>query len=247
MERKNYLIFVISILVFFSFDSKANYKEKIYQAFISNQMDVWKIYMDEMEKNKKENSTYLAELLNYQYGYIGWCMGVENKTDAKEYLKQAEKNLQLLEELNYNTSEINAYHSAFYGFKIGIAPIKAPFYGPKSMSHAEQSVELNPKNAFGYIQLGNVQYYMPPVFGGSKEIAIENFQKAEELMELNHESTQNNWNYLSVLTLIAQSFEKLEQWEKAKNYYEKALKTEPNYLWVKNNLYPELLKKMKNE
>ena len=32
--------------------------------------------------------------------------------------------------------------------------------------------------------------------------------------------------------------------EEAKAYYEKALKAEPRFLWVKNELYPELIRKM---
>jgi len=31
----------------------------------------------------------------------------------------------------------------------------------------------------------------------------------------------------------------------AKKYYEKILKIEPEFLWVKNELYPQLLKKIK--
>jgi tetratricopeptide (TPR) repeat protein len=121
--------------------------------------------------------------------------------------------------------------------------MKAPFLGPKSIKHSKLAMEQNPENPMGYIQYGNSQFYMPPVFGGSKQEAINHFKKAELLME--NGNIKNDWNYLSLLALIGQSYSALNDYKNAKMYYEKALKTEPNFLWVKKELMPELLKKMK--
>jgi len=235
------LLLALPVLLF------ASEKTRIYQAYIHNRMGDWKTVIDEMESRKTSDTSFIAELLNYQYGYIGYCLGVEKDKEARNYLKLAEDNLQTLEDKGVNPSIIHAYKSAFYGFKIGLSPIKAPILGPKSVNQAEQAIEANPAEPFAYIQQGNAQFYMPPVFGGSKTEAIEKFQKAVKLMTQHNESVENDWNYLSLLVLIAQSYEEMENWEQAKIYYNKALAVEPEFEWVKNELLPGLIKKEHDE
>ena len=244
MERKkNYIltmIFLFSVLM-----ANASYKTEIYNAYISNQMDIWKSIIDKMEKAKKAETAYIHQLVNYQYGYIAWCIGNDKDDEAKNYLDLAEKNLEWLEDKQFSMSTINAYKSAFYGFKIGITPVKAPFLGPKSVNCSKLAMEQDKSNPMGYIQYGNSQFYMPPVFGGSKEEALKYFNTALNLMEMDKNEIVNDWNYLSLLALIGQSYEKTEQLEKAKIFYEKALEAESQFLYVKNELYPGILKKMK--
>ena len=88
---------------------------------------------------------------------------------------------------------------------------------------------------------------MPAIFGGSKNVALEYFQKAEQLMEMNNKILMQDWNYLSLLSMIALTYEELKQFGEAKKYYEKILKTEPGFQWVKNVLYPAIIKKTGNE
>ncbi|MBN2635784.1 MAG: tetratricopeptide repeat protein [Prolixibacteraceae bacterium] len=240
MERKKYILLVGLLII--STTLFASYRDSIYNAYINNQMEDWERIIDKMERDKNNTTDNLLEIINYQYGYIGFCMGTNQNNKAKKYLKLAENNLAQLENKNYSPSEINAYKSAFYGFKIGLSPIKAPILGPKSISYSKLAMEQDGKNPMGFIQYGNSQFYMPPVFGGSKEEALEYFLKALELIELNKNQLANDWNYLSLLALIGQSYEAIGQYEKAKIFYEKALKAEPRFLWVKNELYPQLLK-----
>lgn len=224
----------------------ASEKTRIYQAYIHNRMQDWKAVIDEMQSHSTDETARLAELVNYQYGYIGYCLGTEKDKEARDYLEKAEKNLDLLEDEGYRPSEIHAYKSAFYGYKIGLSPIKAPILGPKSVKQAELAIDADSTNPMGYVQQGNAQFYMPPIFGGSKTEAIEKFRKALQLMELNGKSLENDWNYLRLLVLMAQSFEELEKWEKAEKYYKQALAAEPDFKWVKDELLPGLIKK-KNE
>ncbi|WP_167618659.1 hypothetical protein [Maribellus sediminis] len=245
MERKTSII--VLVLVVFPLLLTATEKTRIYQAYIHNRMQDWKAVIDEMENHKTNDAERLAELVNYQYGYIGYCLGVEKDQEARDYLEKAEQNLEVLEDEEYQPSEIHAYKSAFYGFKIGLSPIKAPILGPKSVKQAELAIEADPTNPMGYVQQGNAQFYMPPVFGGSKTEAIEKFGKALQLMSENGELVENDWNYLSLLVLIAQSYEELEKWEEAESYYMQALAAEPDFKWVKDELLPRLIKKKNDE
>lgn len=246
MERQKYIVILI-LLIFSSLGAMATYKTEIYKAYISNNMNEWKKVMDRMNLETKRDNDFLLELLNYQYGYIGWCIGNKENEQAKKYLSLAEKNIEILEKQSFELSTLNAYKSAFYGYRVGLNKLQAPFIGPKSVESAKKAIQLDKNNPYGYIQIGNSEFYMPSVFGGSKTVALENFKKAENLMERNPEKIKNDWNYLSLLAMIVMSCKELKQYELAKYYCEKALKTEPEFLWVKIDLYPEIKNLLKQK
>ena len=241
MERKKYFLILIGITFILFFGTASN-KSKVYKAYISNDMPSWKIVIDEMNRQPAKSNEFRLELLNYQYGYIAWCIGNKQKKQAENYLELGQKNIEFLEKLSYKPSVINSYKSAFYGFSIGLNVLKAPFIGPKSVECAKLAITQDASNPMGYIQYGNSQYYMPPLFGGSKSVALSYFLKAEQLMEKKHDQVKENWNYLSLLTIIAKAHTELNEKAKAKACYSKILKIEPEFLWVKNELYPEIIK-----
>lgn len=244
MERKKYLTLFI-LFLFGLMSINASNKTEIYKAFISNDMSLWKKTIDEMHQQKSKTNDFRLELLNYQYGYIAWCIGNKKSELAEFYIDLGEKNIHLLEKTAAYNSLVNSYKSAFFGYRIGLNKLKAPFIGPKSVECAKLAIKLDAKNPYGYIQYANSQFYMPPVFGGSKKIALDYFTKARILMERNQSKIIQDWNYLSLLTMIAKSYSELKDFNNAKLYCEKILKVEPDFLWVKNELYPELLKKIK--
>lgn len=245
MERKKctliLLIFSISMI-----SITAQNKSAIYKAYISNQMDNWKTVINKMQQETNKSDALLLELINYQYGYIGWCIGNNEKKQAKTYLKLAEDNLAVLEKKSFDPSYINAYKSAFYGFSIGLNKLKAPFVGPKSVDAAKLAMQ-DASNPFGFIQYGNAQFYMPPVFGGSKLEAIAHFKQAQSIMEKDPQYLKQNWNYLSLLAMMAEAYTEIKEYDKAEEYYKQILTIEPNFLWVKNELYPNFIKKRDNE
>ena len=81
------------------------------------------------------------------------------------------------------------------------------------------------------------------MFGGSKGLALEHYLKAMKFMESSNDYKTNNWNYLNLLATIINAHIELNQYEEAKKYCIKTLAIEPGFDWVKNNLYPKLLKK----
>lgn len=245
LKIKEYKVLTLLLLIFTSATAIADNRSDIYYAYINNRMDLWKNVIDRMQTAAQNNESML-ELVNYQYGYIGYCLGFEKEKEAGKYLKLAEANLQILEKAEYKLPVLNAYRSAFYGFRISLNKLSAPVNGPRSLNYSKKAIELDKNNFFGYIQYGNAHFYMPAAFGGSKQFAFENFDKARKLMEKDPALIKNNWNYLSLLVTIAQSYAYLEEYEKARAEYENLLRIEPGFLYVKNDLFPKLLEKIKN-
>lgn len=222
-------------------NTPSKFKQQIYQAYISGKMEDWRTAIDNMEKQKSNQSEFLLQLINYQYGYVAWCLGTNNKNEARNYLSLLEENLEKLKQSTGETSEYHAYTAAAYGFKIGLSTWRAPFYGPKSMDHAEKALAKNSQSFQGNMEMGNIWNHMPAVFGGSDEKALKYYSKALEIIEKEPAGIQqNNWMYLNLLTLAGQMHQAMKNQQQAKKYFEQALQIEPDFVWVKEELLPSL-------
>jgi len=229
---------------FFAVSLQAGNKDDIYNCYVNNRMPVWKSLIDQLNNKSDKSNELLLELINYQYGYIGWCLERDRKDEALDYLKLADVNVKRLESAKFELSLINAYKAAFYGYHIALSKFSAPFIGPKSSDCAKLAVQLDPNQPFGYIQLGNVKLHSPSLMGGSKSEALVYYLKARTMMEKNGAQIRGDWNYLSLLVTIARAYVATNDLEKAKLMYEEILKFEPGFIWVRDDLYPQLLKKM---
>jgi hypothetical protein len=238
---------IFILLGLFAYSLQASNKEEIYNYYVNNRMSDWKSLIDKLNITAEKNNEMILELVNYQYGYIGWCLGNERKDEALVYLKLAEENVKFLEAKKFEPSLTNAYKSALYGYYIALSKFSAPFIGPKSSDCAKQAMLLDPNQPFGYIQMGNVRFHMPPLMGGSKTDAIGYYLKAKVMMEKNGSEIHGDWNYLSLLTTIAKAYETINDDAKAKLMYEEILKFEPNFTRVRDELYPQLLDKLKKQ
>jgi tetratricopeptide (TPR) repeat protein len=233
------LLLILSIISLNSYSS--NEKIIIYNSYINDNMGVWKKTIDVMHFEAKKDNQRELELLNYEYGYIGWCIGNKRFTEAKQYINRSKARMSKLNKIKANIPIIHAYQSAYYGFEIGLNKLKAPFVGPKSIEEAKKSISLDKSNYFGYIQLGNIEYYMPSAFGGSKKKALEYYIKAKQIMDKS--KPENDWTYINLIAIIGMTYQELNNFKKADEYYKLALKISPEFKWVKNELYPQLLKK----
>ena len=241
MERKiNYLIL---ILLFPLLIAAATPAERVYNAYISGDMEQWRLVLKEVQQLRSPSLKDRLERVNYQYGYIAWCIGNSRYDEAKEWIPRMAADLDVLEKASYSLSTVYAYKAAYYGYRIGVSKLQAPFLGPKSNDYAKKAIKTDAGNPLGYQQYGNILFYTPFLFGGSKEDAAGHLLKAMKLMEAKPEQLQWNWNYLSLLTAIAELYYETDNQKMAVYYLQKTLTKEPAYQWVKNELLPLYLKK----
>ena len=218
--------------------------EKVYQAYISDQMDLWDhVIVDFAERKASLTDEQLRDLISYYYGYIGWAMGQDMKRKARDYIREGDMLIDELLAKHPGWPELYAFKGAFFGFKIGLNPMKAVVLGPESMNNINRAVEIGPDHPQGWIEKGNALFYMPKMFGGSKEKALEAYLKAIRLLERDPGKISKNWMYLNVLTILGQSYEKVDQLHDAKISYEKILEIEPGFTYVRDELYPALVKR----
>ena len=240
MEGKKYLFVVfLGLLSCLSFGQN---KEQIYNAFISGDMEAWKAVIDRMDKEPVKTNDFKLELLGYHIGYIGYNVGLEEYDIAKKHIELAQVYLDELKKDKYKPSYTYSSQGALDGLRMGINKFACVYLGPKIVSNAEQSVKKDCLNAEGYILIGNSKYYMWAMLGGSKKGALEYYKTAERALELSNK-TYGNWCYLSLLTMIAHAYFEMDNYTSANNYYRKILDFEPNYSWIRDDVYPDFLVK----
>jgi len=245
MERAKHRIIILLIFIICGSELNANYRSEVYYAYINNKMELWKNVIDRMNAVSEKSNDFILELVNYQYGYIGYCLGYDKKDEAKQYLLLAQINIDFLEKQKFRLAIVNAYNAAFCGFRMGLNPLSVPYYGFRSIDYVKKAMELDSENYFGYIQYGNIQFYMPKSIGGSKKEGISYYLKAKEILEKDTINIKENWNYLALLIVIGQSYYYLNDYASSRGVYEYILKLEPGFTYVRDELYPGLLKKMK--
>ncbi len=237
-------VFTLSIAIK-AYTGKDAYEEKFYRAYVTGEMKQWPDWIRQMEMsyNHHQEPQLLYDIIVAHYGYVAYLIGVERDETAARYIKKAEEYLEKLKPHSRFQTEYEAMKGAFLAFKIGIKRSRAVFLGPRSMEHINRAVELDPSNPVAWMEKGNAEYHMPRIFGGSYEKAAQYFQKAVNRFEKQNNENQYSWMYMNALAWLAQSYDKAKEDEKAEETYQKILALEPDFKWVKEELYPEFKEK----
>lgn len=237
------IFFSIFLLTNNSLMAQTSNKVLIYNAYLQGDMKKWEAVILNFEKQNPTSINEKIELISYYYGYIGYLLGIKNYDKATNYIQKGDKLIS--DVLNHSPKNATAYafRGSFIGFRIGMSKFKAIALGPESNKNIAKAFEIEPSNIQAHVDKANSLYHTPGLFGGDKKQSLKLFLKASSMLEKSKQ-TENNWFYLNVLTLVAKNYESLEQWQNAKVVYEKILRFSPDYKWVKNELYPSILKKV---
>ncbi len=242
MERttRNTLLTVLFLLAGTTFLTRAQtagYDTRFYTGYITNSMGQWKPLL-ETAVQPPATGLHGESLLRAYYGYTAWLLSKNMEKQAESYIEKSEQLIDQLLDKNPKNASAYAFRGAFFGFQIGIAPYKALVLGPKSTEAIRYALQLDPQNIQAWVEKGNAAYYTPSWFGGSKETAVKAYSTAIQLMEF-HNQTQHNWLYMNALTMLAQAQQRTNRIQEANATYRKILSLEPNYVWVRDELYPQ--------
>jgi tetratricopeptide (TPR) repeat protein len=235
------------VLLFISLLASAqDYQARIYDVYLRGRMDLWKEIMEQMkrEATDKNDLKLLYELTEVQYGYIGYCLSMKEKKEAERVLVEAEERAKFLLEKKVYEARLYSLVGAFYGYWVSLKPLRAPHFGSKSEEANRKALELDPEEPQAWMEKGNIAFYKPAMFGGSKSEAVPYYEKAVRLFEAGPPwRTRQNWVYLNCMAGLGIAYEETGQPEKAGELYKKILRMEPTFKWVKDELYPEYIKK----
>lgn len=240
-KRLTFIVLLISIT--FVVSSQTANQRIVYQAYINGDMTKWHAVIQNIEKNgETKTMNQKLELINYYYGYIGYLLGLKKNEIAEKYITKGDKLINEILGVDNQNATANAYKGSFIGFRIALSKFKAISLGPESMSFVNKAYEKDKNNVQAVVDKANIYFYTPSLFGGNKNEAIKLYKQGIGMIERSG-NTEYNWFYISILTTLAKAYERINKPKEALIVYRKILKIEPEYSWVKNELYPALLKR----
>lgn len=247
MLMKQIIITTLFIVVALSgLPAQGTYREQIYSAFINGEINRWVSVINTMEKEQLTGTDKKLELVSYYYGYIGYLLGKKKNAEAEKYIARGEKLIDQVVKSSPRNATAYAFKGSFIGFKVGLNKLSAISLGPESIENVNKALELEPQNTQALIDKANTLYHAPRLFGGDKKEAIKYIRKAISCFETGG-NVKNNWLYINTIAQLGRMYENQGQYENAAQAYEKALRVEPDFRWVKNEIYPALKAKMKSK
>ena len=220
-----------------------DYKATAFNLFLNGKISQWPWVINKMVADPKLQDTEgQLEILTYYYGLVGHLMDVGQKKQASENLRKANELAMKLYKTNPDNPLLLGLMSNLTGFQIALSPLKATTLAKGMM---KKSIAKGPNDPHVNILYSNILFYMPGIFGGDTEKALQGYKKALQTMEADPELKKNNWMYIQLMVTIGVVEEKRENYVEAQKMYRKVLELYPEYAHVKNVSYPRLLEKMK--
>ncbi|HSN88801.1 MAG TPA: tetratricopeptide repeat protein [Thermoanaerobaculia bacterium] len=163
------------------------------------------------------------------------------KAERARLLEEAEAALRQTLQANPRDAEAYALLGAVYGAQISLTPLKALTLGPRVASAFAAAEKLAPKNPRVSLQKGISLLFVPRAFGGGPEASLRELRRAETLFAQEPAGKPwPNWGRPDVLAWLGRALAQKGDREAARAAYERALALEPDYVWVRRILIPEL-------
>jgi len=249
MKTLNFKTVLITTLITLSSlgnetSAQDNLKHLEYGAYLNNSKTLWKSVVDKRQNIYDETSSPsdLYELVASQHGLLNNTMSDQDEDLFDEYVDEAKDNIEILIDEDYKQAEAKAILSSIYGFEMAYSSWKGMFLGAKSSNTISSAIKLNDQSPLVWQVYANSKLFTPKAFGGNQQEAVESFKKSVELYE-EQGYTKNNWRYLDALAWLGQAYQKIGETDKARQTFEKALKVEPEFSWVKHSLLPAIASK----
>ncbi len=224
---------------------QTHFQNMIYKAYTGSDMSIWENALIGLEKayEKSPSDDLLYDVLLAQYGLIGYYLAIDDNRRGREKLEKARDYLEVLQQAKDYEAEAMLFQAAFNAFRISLRPWLGVNLGPQSERLINDAISMKASYPRAWVEKGNLLYFAPAIFGGSKTKAIDHYREAIRLMEAN---MQNNhrWLYLSTLVGLARAYENTGDYDMAIATLEKSLQFEPNFLWVKDEVLPEIKSNM---
>ena len=211
-----------------------DYKATAFNLFLNGKISKWPWVINKMVADPKLQDTEgQLEILTYYYGLVGHLMDVGQKKQASENLRKANELAMKLYKTNPDNPLLLGLMSNLTGFQIALSPLKATTLAKGMMNKAKKSIAKGPNDPHVNILYSNILFYMPGIFGGDTEKALQGYKKALQTMEADPELKKNNWMYIQLMVTIGVVEEKRENYVEAQKMYRKVLELYPEYAHVK--------------
>ncbi len=240
MKRFVTLLSLLMVLPLATIVAESNYQKAMFTNYIEDDMDKWPELIDSMEKNLSPTTQNQLEILSYYYGLIGHYLNDKEKPKAEAVLDKAKALAKEIGKRDPQNATLLGLDSNIDGYRIAVAPYKAPFLAKDMQRNAKKAIADAPNNPYVNVLYANMLFYMPALLGGDEKEGLAYYEKALGMMEKDPYYTQNNWLYPQLITTIGLVYEKMGNYPKAEAMFNRALKLEPDFKRLKTIIMPRL-------
>jgi tetratricopeptide (TPR) repeat protein len=177
----------------------------------------------------------------YGWAYSGWrvsqLLPKTRKRERDKLLKLLQRQLQAWLAEQQGHAEAHALLGSILGDRIG-GPLSAMRLGGKASEALERAFLLAPNNPRVALQRGVGFFFTPKAFGGGKAKAEVELRRARALFEANQEA--QGWGYMDTLARLGEVLAAQDKFAEAGEVYQGALQQQPDFVWVRDRLLPEL-------
>ena len=243
--KRIFTLAILSCLFIGSISAESQYRKKTFDLFVTGNILQGEKVIDTMKNDPSCQSIEdKEELLSYYYGLVGHLIDIKDKKHARKVLDDALSIIKPLADENPENGRLSGLMANFQGFQIALSPLKATTLARSMLQHANKAEKISPDDPDVNIWSANILFYMPNVFGGDSQLSREYYRKALRLYEENEALRSNNWMYLQLIITLGLVEEKDENYEKAHEYFSKAMELYPESPHLKNVLYPRILSEL---
>lgn len=199
-----------------------------HETYANGNLEGWESRIALMERQHASNDEMLMEALVARYGFIGYLLGEKQNARAKKILEDTEKRLEELLGKHPGNARLLAVRAGLTGFRIGLAPLRAPVLGQRNVDAWEAALKNDPGEPMGWIEKGNSLFYRPAMFGGDKAQAEAAFRKAAELLK--HSSC--NWISAFIQVRLYEAYKANGKKAEAESILKKLQEKPGQFRWV---------------
>ncbi len=207
--------------------------------YVHGNRNDWQAHLTEakIELPSPPTADTLYSLLVAEFGAVGTQLKHHQTDSAKSLLQEALQKLATLKSLE-TSARTWFISAALNSLAIQLDPWQAPFLGPKVQQEIQKAQEADPTLPEVWLMKGDISYNEPPLFGGSTEKAIVDWQKARELWQAGSADSRHSWLYLLTLANLIHAELKAGQTDKAQEYWQDMTNEAPDLSTQQARFFP---------